>query len=140
MPTSASLSWTRGSSVHWLTAPQNNRESNLKLAFNVLQTYYNVPPLLDPEDLLGGQPDERSVMAYVYKSTHAQCAPQFLRRYVALSLKALDDVKQSGAMPNLSATMEPTKPSGLMRSASNTCTVLGTLSLTVTLTHQRRMS
>lgn len=44
---------------------QNTNRENLKLAFDLAESYFKVPKLLDPEDIDSDVVDERSIMTYL---------------------------------------------------------------------------
>jgi hypothetical protein len=50
---------------------KDNREENLENAFSVAESSMGIPKLLEAADLMGGNPDERSVILYVSLFFHA---------------------------------------------------------------------
>lgn len=43
----------------------SNKQQNLQTAFELLEKKYGIPKLLDVEDVLSANPDERSMMTFV---------------------------------------------------------------------------
>eukprot|EP00005_Dracoamoeba_jomungandri_P001255 CAMPEP_0174252370 /NCGR_PEP_ID=MMETSP0439-20130205/1869_1 /TAXON_ID=0 /ORGANISM="Stereomyxa ramosa, Strain Chinc5" /LENGTH=925 /DNA_ID=CAMNT_0015332893 /DNA_START=41 /DNA_END=2818 /DNA_ORIENTATION=- len=50
---------------------KSDKEGNLIRAFEIAEKHMSIPKLLDPQDLLDGDPDERSVQLYVSLFFHA---------------------------------------------------------------------
>jgi hypothetical protein len=49
----------------WNEQDKSNPRANVVTAMNLADQHMGIPPLLDPETLVGGNPDEKSVMTYV---------------------------------------------------------------------------
>lgn len=58
----------------------DQREQNLSNAFQVAEQKLGIPQLLEPEDLLNGHPDERSVILYTSLFFHAYIADSEKRK------------------------------------------------------------
>jgi len=80
-----------------------NAEANLNHAFEIAETRLGIPKLLDTEDLLSGNPDERSVILYTSLFFHAFVADEERRKQAGKERVIVDK------MSELQTTLEQSK-------------------------------
>jgi septal ring factor EnvC (AmiA/AmiB activator) len=73
---------------------QSEKEKNLNNAFDIAEQKLGIPKLLDPEDLLSGNADERAVILYSSMFFHAFIADEEKRKLVEQKKSIGEQIKE----------------------------------------------